>query len=498
MEDLSSRWVEVLSWGTPLPPVVLAGSVSLARECPRSGAARVAYDIWMASIWSKVAGITLGLLWLTSSASGADLTAGVAREVITPKLPIWLTGFASRTRPANDGKLHDLHAKALAVDDGRGGRIVLVTVDLLGLPPEVIEPVTQAVKKQHGLERSQILFNSSHTHSGPVVWPAIPVLFDFKPDERAAALGYQQELIDKLTRVIGEAWRSRVPAELSWGQGQTDFASNRRAARLKSTGQPVVAPVDHSVPAIRVSTRDGKVLAAVFGYACHNTTITGENYEVNGDYAGFAQLEFEKIHPGAMGMFLMLCGADQNPEPRGRIPHAERHGRVLAEEVSRVIKAPMQQLNAPLKTSFRTVQLEFAPHTRETFEAESRHKDKYRVRRAKLMLEAYDAGKPVRELTYPVQGLRFGDDLTILALSGEVVLDYTLRLRKEFPHEKLISSGYNNDVVCYIPSKRVLKEGGYEAVDSMIYYAQPGPFRDDVEDRIFGAIRRLMRDLGVR
>jgi neutral ceramidase len=435
----------------------------------------------------------IGLLLLASSLSGAGFTAGVAREVITPQLPIWLTGFAARTRPANDGKLHDLYAKGLALDDGRGGRVVIVTIDLLGLPSEVVSEVASRAGKQYGLKRSQILFNSSHTHSGPVVWPAIRVLFEFTPDEEKAALGYQKDLVEKLTRVIGSAMNARVPAELAWGQGETNFAINRRAPRLKAMGLPVVAPVDHSVPVIRVNTKDGKLLAAVFGYACHNTTVTAEFYQVNGDYAGFAQAEFEKMHPGSTGMFLMLCGADQNPEPRSKIEHAERYGRMLAEEASRVISRPLQPLPPRLSTAFRTVQLAFAPHTRQTFEEEAKHTDKYRQRRAKLMMAAYDAGKPVRELTYPVQAIRFGKDLTVLALSGEVVLDYTLRARKEFPNEKLIVSGYNNEVVCYIPSKRVLKEGGYEANDSMIYYAQPGPFAEDIEERIFGAIRQVLK-----
>jgi hypothetical protein len=331
-----------------------------------------------------------------------------------------------------------------------------------------------------------------------VIWPAIRVLFDFTPDERAAATSYQRELIEKLASVIGSALRSQVPADLAWAQGETGFAINRRAARLKSMGLRVVAPTDHSVPVIRVNSRDGKLLAAVFGYACHNTTVTAEFYQVNGDYAGFAQADFEKEHPGSTGMFLMLCGGDQNPDPRSRIEYAERYGRMLAEESGRLIRGPMQPLNGPLKTAFRTVDLAFAPHTRQTFEDEAQHKDKYRVRRAKLMLEGYDRGRPIRELKYPVQAFRFGNDLTVLALSGEVVLDYYLRTRREYPDEKLIVAGYNNEVVCYIPSKRILGEGGYEAVDSMIYYAQPGPFRDDVEERIFGTVRTVLRDLGLR
>ena len=58
-------------------------------------------------------------------------------------------------------------------------------------------------------------------------------------------------------------------------------------------------------------------------------------------------------------------------------------------------------------------------------------------------------------------------------------------------------AGYSNEVMCYIPSKRVLAEGGYEAVDSMVYYGQPGPFTADVEEMIFDAIHRVMKRVGL-
>jgi len=115
------------------------------------------------------------------------------------------------------------------------------------------------------------------------------------------------------------------------------------------------------------------------------------------------------------------------------------------------------------------------------------------VRRAQAMLKRYDEGDPLRETPYPVQAIAFGKSLTILALGGEVVIDYDLRAKKEYPGRNLIVAGYSNDVMCYIPSLRVLKEGGYEANDSMIYYGQPGPFADDVEVRVFDAIHRVMR-----
>jgi hypothetical protein len=95
-----------------------------------------------------------------------------------------------------------------------------------------------------------------------------------------------------------------------------------------------------------------------------------------------------------------------------------------------------------------------------------------------------------------VQAVAFGKDLTLVALGGEVVVDYDLRIKKEFGGKGLIVADYSNDVMAYIPSKRVLGEGGYEPDFSMIYYGQPGPWRDDVEDRIMGAVRQVMQRVG--
>ncbi len=113
------------------------------------------------------------------------------------------------------------------------------------------------------------------------------------------------------------------------------------------------------------------------------------------------------------------------------------------------------------------------------------------------MLEAYDSKHPVRTASYPVQAVRLGDRLTVLALGGEVVVDYALRTKQEYPGQDLVVAGYSNEVMSYIPSTRVLKEGGYEPVESMIYYGQPGPYRENVESTIFGAIHSVLKSVGV-
>ncbi|MDQ6678878.1 MAG: hypothetical protein M3Z09_16465, partial [Acidobacteriota bacterium] len=280
--------------------------------------------------------------------------------------------------------------------------------------------------------------------------------------------------------------------------GEADFAINRRVAQLQKLrpGEVFPAPVDHSVPVLRVTSPDGALRAALFGYACHNTTLTGEFYEVSGDYAGFAQKAIETQHPGAQAMFLELCGADQNPNPRSRLEFAERHGNELASAVERVLEGSVRTLSPPLRTAYETTELPFAPRSRSNFEAEAKDPDAFKVRRAKLMLEGYDRGHPVKSVRYPAQAIRFGNGLVLLALGGEVVIDYAIRAKKEYPDVNLAVAGYSNDVMSYIPSARILKEGGYEAVDAMIYYGQPGPYTESVEEQIFKLIHKVMAKVG--
>lgn len=434
-----------------------------------------------------------------STVSAADYQAGVARRLITPPLPFWMSGYAARTNPATRVRT-DLWAKALALQDDQGNRAVFITTDLIGLPREVSEEVATRLHQSHHLPRANLLLNSSHTHCGPVVGSNLRVMFDFDAAEKDRALKYTGRLADDLTAIATEALARLAPARLAFGRDTTDFAMNRRAPAAGGAfrlGENPAGPVDHGVPVLRVSAPDGQLRAVLFGYACHNTTLALPA-EIDGDYAGAAQRTLEKAHPGVTALFLMLCGGDQNPRPRGTVELAEQHGCSLAAAVERALAADLKPVRPPIRAAWETLHLDFAPHTRETFETELKSDHVFKQRRARLMLEAYDRGAPVRQTPFPVQVVRLGNDLTWLALGGEVVVDYAHRARREFPDEDLVVAGYCNDVMCYIPSLRVLREGSYESVDSMIYYAQPGPLAENVEETVFRGIRAAMSRAGAR
>ena len=104
---------------------------------------------------------------------------------------------------------------------------------------------------------------------------------------------------------------------------------------------------------------------------------------------------------------------------------------------------------------------------------------------ARVNLARLDRGESLRaKIDYPIQTWTFGDSLAMVFLPGEVVVDYSLRLKKDLDAHRLWINAYANDAPCYIPSERVLKEGGYEAGGAMVYYDVPAPFKPGLEQRI--------------
>jgi len=262
--------------------------------------------------------------------AAADYEAGIGRILITPEKPIYMSGYAGRNHPS-EGAIHDLWAKALVIEDRKGARVVIVTTDLIGLPRGIADVVAARIQKEYGIERAHLVLNSSHTHTGPLVQHNLEILFELSPEDAQVVAEYSARLTDKLVTVVGAALKDLAPADLSFGNGRATFAINRRENTPNGVkiGENPKGPSDPDVPVLKVTAPDGTLRAVLFGYACHNTTLTGQFYKLSGDYAGFAQLAVEKNHPGATAMFVMLCGADQNPHPRSTIELAEQHGASL-------------------------------------------------------------------------------------------------------------------------------------------------------------------------
>ncbi len=378
--------------------------------------------------------------------------AGIATAKITPDTLMWMAGYAARKKPA-EGTLQDLYAKALALEDEGGHRAVLVTLDLIGVLSSVRESVEKQVEEQYKLPPPALLLNASHTHCGPE--------YRQRTGREEEARNYEQFLQTTLVRLVGEALADLQPTSLTYGHARAGFAMNRRRnyalpkddINANKAPNPD-GPVDHDVPVLCVLDADGTQRAVLFGYACHNTTL--QFFQFCGDYAGFAQEYLQADHPGMTAMFVMGCGADQNPYPRSTVELAQKHGRSLATAVEAALFANPRPLRGSIRCAMEYVDLPWADATKEN-------------RR------------------YPVQVMRIGSDITLVALASEVVVDYSLRLKSELGRPPAIVwvAGYSNGYYGYIPSERVLAEGGYEAP----------AYAAGIEEKIVGKAMELYRQL---
>lgn len=404
-----------------------------------------------------------------------------------------MAGYSGRKGPS-EGVLLDLHAKALALADADNHRLVIVTLDLISIPAALRESILAQAEKQLGLQPAEILLNVSHTHCGPMLSPRTVLNWGLEPQWADKAAAYAQHLETQILKAMSQAVNGLQLVKLSYGHARCGFAMNRRLPSDKGyqNSPNPEGPVDHDVPILRAETSAGKLIAVLFGYACHNTTLGIQ--QINGDYAGFAQRDLEAAHPDTVALFLMGCGGDQNPYPRGKVEQAEQHGRALANAVEAALLPQPVVLDAKLSTSLEMCPLAFAPPpTRDQLEERAKSANGFESRHAKRVQEilAENDGK-FPDYGFPVHVIRLGGKLTLVALGDETVIDYSLRVKRELAKkgELVWVAGYSNLVTCYVPSQRVLREGGYEAAGAMVYTSLPGPFAEDVEERIMKSIHR--------
>jgi len=431
--------------------------------------------------------VVVGCISFLCGARAADkeslLQAGVAKIDITPTYPIRLSGYAVRKKES-EGVAQHLWAKALAIGSNKEHPAILITVDNTGVPAAVRNEVVRRLQKGKGIDPNRVALCSSHSHTAPCLAGNLPTLFGepLPPEHQAHIERYTRELIDALEKVAINALKDRRASKLSWGQGKAGFAANRRAKG---------GPVDHDLPILVVTDGKEKLRAIFANYACHCTTLGGETNQICGDWAGYAQEYLERDHPGAIGLMAIGCGADANPEPRTSLELAKKHGQEIAASVNEILTQTLTPIRGKLDCRTKAIELPFDQlPTREEWEQKAKQTD-YAGYYARVNLAKLDRGESLlTQLPYLVQIWNFGDDLALVFLPGEVVVDYSLRLKKEFA--RLWINAYANDVPCYIPSERILKEGGYEGGGAMVYYDRPTRLAPGIEALIIDAVHELL------
>ena len=448
---------------------------------------------------------SLFLLCIAAAASLAAATSpaplvqvGVAKIDITPDLPIRLAGYQSRqTDTERIGT--KLFARALAFNAPGQKPVVLITVELVGVGAETANTVAAALRAKHGIERPGLAIAATHSHSSPALADVLPFMFsaELPPESTERIQRYTASLREKLLAVAESALQDRKPARLSWAEGKSDFAVHRRkVVDGKAVGIGIVpeGPADHALPVLRVTDERGGLRAVFLSYACHCTTLQGGDNLVHSDWAGDGAAKIEAAHPNAVALVALGCAGDANPNVRG-LAAVGGLGDKVAAEVERLLAAPMRPLGPVTIARFREIELPFdKPTTREDLQARLEGKPRQAVAYAATkFLERLDAGKPMPQaVRLPIQAWMFGDELAMVFLGGEVVSEYSLRLRQELDGARLWVNAYSNSLPSYVAGKRMFSEGGYEVDSSMDYYGWPSRLAIETEDSIIKTVHEMV------
>ncbi len=231
----------------------------------------------------------------------------------------------------------------------------------------------------------------------------------------------------------------------------------------------------------------------VVNYACHCTTLGGEFNKICADWAGYACEAIERAHPGAIAMVTIGCGADANPNPRGTIALTPGTRRVDRSRGRSTAPGAPDPASGPDQTALKRIELPIGPlPTRADWEERPGSPAPRECTPGSTSSGSIEASRLPTTVPYVVQTWAFGDDLAMVFLAGEVVVDYARRLKSEGDGRRLWVSAYCNDVPCYIASRRLIGEGGYEVDSSMVYYGRPTRLAPEAEDRIIDTVRTLL------
>ncbi|HHW09819.1 MAG TPA: hypothetical protein GXX29_07590 [Firmicutes bacterium] len=395
-------------------------------------------------------------------------SVGTGRAVITPPLGIDLAGFADRDHGA-ESVLDELELRVfwIEAEGERGGPACIICFDLIGIDAALGKQMRDDLAAAFGIQPAAVLLAASHTHCGP------QTLENLIGTGRSSP-AYIADLRQWCLNAVAAARENRRPAVMKVGQGVLEggYAINRR---LLVNGQITMAPNPAGIRDDQVTTisfhdpQSDQALAVLFNFACHASTMSG--YAISGDYPAAARRHIEKVLPGVTAGFLQGCCGDIRANctyignkrfRKGQVEDIRIFGAALGEKVAGLVRSASASFPPAIGGWTKEVRL--------PLEKEGEH--------ALLLLQRLDLSEKV----------------TLIALGGEPVADYGYFIKWLRPGTYAVPVGYANGVVAYLPTARLLVEGGYETHTSVRFFGLPSPFHPSLETAIQQSIRAIMQE----
>ena len=419
------------------------------------------------SKYSFVCSIIL-LCAVATAALAADqgsLRVGVIRVDITPAsdaaLP--MSGYAGRTEGFK--AIHDpLHLRTIVVDDGKN-QAALVSCEVIGFSNALWDDITRNLAAATGIPRENILLAAVHTHAAPSLGT-----YEGKLTEKQVA--YVEKLKKAIVDSVLDAKKNLQPAKVGFGTGHANVNMNRRARDDQGgwmLGNNPEGVSDKTVAVIRFDSLAGEPIAIVTNYGVHGTVLGQGNLQISSDLPG-STARFVEQHFGDKIVAPWTSGTSGDQDPIYRTGTDFRNvaalGRILGEEVIQVadsiktsprarVRAMQSVVTCPGK---RTVQ---APGPGREYKWEDA--DPVSIRLSLLVI----------------------NDIAITGVSGEVLTNIGLRLKKESPFTRTIMVTHCNGSSGYLPDDAAYEQVSYEITTTRV---KPGCAENAIID---GFLRML-------
>jgi len=440
------------------------------------------------------------------------------KEKITPDIPVAQVGFSTRDHKS-EGVHDDPYASVVVMQANEP--VIFIALDLCFGDLSFAYGIKEAIYKEYGLAQDKIIINYSHTHSVVAVtgedaekrsdrpYNMNAVNFSWGKDKNdvdyTESIRYYNIVKDKIMGMLEEGFRNPTEGDVYICKGESTFGVSRRYPSEEGIlWKPYFneACIDKDLFLLKFVDRNGKISGIIYNYACHPTAMGPNNYFISADFPGVVRRILEEENPGMTAVFLQGCGADIKPyisAENGKFKgctfdELEQAGRRLASEIQhRIDKSEWRKIDARFKTGFSDVKLYTDVWNEKQWEEvlKDPKEPDYRKKSIEKLLLDLKENKVKNYLPTYMSFFRLDEQTCFICLENEVVSDIGKEIKRLF-HEDIIVLGYSNSRTCYIPTKQIIKEGGYES-ESFKAARLSGPFVPEVEDIIVGRAALMVK-----
>ncbi|MDD4298009.1 MAG: neutral/alkaline non-lysosomal ceramidase N-terminal domain-containing protein, partial [Ruminiclostridium sp.] len=418
----------------------------------------------------------------------------------TPEGSVMQCGFSARTHKSV-GIHDDTYASVVLMQANE--TIAIIALDVCLGDRSFTDSLKETLNEKHGLTPEKIIINYSHTHAAVALRSENK---DGTTDQEG--LKYCNSVIDKVVNLVDEGLNNLSTGDLYIFKGKSKFGVSRRFPSDEGIlWRPYFDDnsIDTDLFLLKFVDSKGHLKGLIYNYACHPTTLGSDNYLISADYPGVVRKALEEWNNGMTAVFLQGCGADVKPSATaddGRFKSCnfdelEKAGISLADEIKKCLQSQnWRKIEADFSATATEVKLYSEIWDDEKWNAmlNDPNEAEYRKRAIERILEGKKENKIKNYFPYYISVLRLDDKTCIAALENEVVSDYGKAIKGLF-QEDVITLGYSNSIVCYIPTKKVLIEGGYER-ETFLNAEIAGVFVPEIEDIIIGRTSLMINNKG--